>query len=153
LQKIINRLNRLNDIDEILSSLQGQYTRYWYLNNYNKNLQKVKRTIENNEIILKELKNIHLSVKIEDQLMDLVERHNIFFRANTQYNKINGEKIYLNNTMTKLSMYLEHEKNIIKIQDIFERLVQLNRLKEKIDSVKNSINKGNKYIQKLELID
>src|SRR5699024_6283239 len=50
LQKIINRLNRLNDIDEILSSLQGQYTRYWYLNNYNKNLQKVKRTIENNEI-------------------------------------------------------------------------------------------------------
>lgn len=153
LQITKDKLSKLDDIDKILNSLESIYIKYWHLSNYNKNLNKVKKDVVDNEDLVKKLENIDLSINIESELIDLVKEHKTLLNTNTQYNKIKEEMLSLNYNITSLLSYLKYEDNINKVQGDYEILIKLKNLKEKLDAVKFSIIKGNNYIQKFQFID
>lgn len=152
-EKTKERLNRLDQIDEILIILEDKHTKYWHLNNYNEKLNRVTKGIIDNESVLNKIENIDISIDIQNRLMELVKNHTRLLNINSQYNKLKSESIVLNNNIKNLSAYLNNEDKYNKLQKLNDELHRLNGYKEKYLSVKTSISKGNNYIGQFESID
>lgn len=153
LQEINARLNRLNDIDKIIITLEDKNSKYWHLNKYNKNLNTLRKNIKANENLLIKLENINISGDIQNILSKLVKEHMNLKKNNLQYNKIKGELISLKDNIDDLSKYLDNENIYKKIKNLNSRLQTLNQLKEKYLSINSSINKGSNYIERFKFLD
>lgn len=149
--EIINKnLSRVEDVEGILSSLEKLHMKYWQLNKYNENLQKLKRHMNENEIILDKLKDLESTKEIEVNLVNLSSRYNRLLDSNKKYRSITRESINLENKLELILIFIKEEDNIKEIEKKYKSLQKFSGLKDRYEKVRTSIYMGNKYIKQFD---
>lgn len=150
---ILKKLEQIDNLNEIINSVDNKIYIYKSLNNFNNNLKNIANRIEDCNYIIVNLKDIDVIKDKISKLEILCNDEEKYRSINDNYIKLLTEKDALVNTIEKLDNLEDIESKLISMNYKYNRLKDLNSVKVRYDDITKSINIGNEYLTRFNDID
>ncbi len=150
---ILKKLEQIDNLNEIINSVDNKIYKYKSLNNYNDNLKNIANRIEESNYVIENLKDIDLirdKISKLDILCNKVEKYR---GISDKYSKLVTEKDALVHTIEKLDDLEDIENKLTSMNYKYIKLKDLNSVKVKYDNIIKSISIGNEYLKRFKDID